>query len=185
MPNIFNRTIRIMLYEVDQKPDGSVVKREPEVRKDYIVSPLTLASIDAIEQWARQQILDSTIAGLRSTSSLSEDEFLKLVAVEARRVSELGWASEELLSQLKTVNGTAFIVWKALTGEQQTYEELRLKMLATVNQVEAIKTVRRLDTLDSCGVSHPSQAQSPGQTKTATESKTTLDSVLKATLSTS
>lgn len=185
MANIFNRTIRITLYEVEQKPDGSVVKREPEAKKDFIVSPLTLASIDAIEQWSRQQILDTTIAALRTNTALTEDEFLKLVAVEARRTSELGWASDELLSQLKTVNGTAFIVWKALTGEQQTYEELCLKMLAKENQVEALKTVRRLDTLDSWGVSHPSQAQSPGQTKTVTENKLTLESALKATLSTS
>lgn len=168
MTNVFNRTISITLYEVDIATDGSVVKREPEEKLEYTVTPLCLEAIDSIEQWARQQVLDKTIESLRANTKLSKDEFLSLVASESRRLSDVGWNREELHKLLQTKEAAACIVLHCLVGAQLTISRLQELMLLQDNQKEAWKTIRRLDVLDMWGVSHPSQAQSPGQTKTTT-----------------
>lgn len=169
MTNVFNRTISITLYEVDVATDGSVVKREPEEKLEYAVTPLNLESIDSIEQWARQQVLDKFITALRTTTGTTNEEFLSLLAEETKRLSELGWASKDVAKELYTLRGSAFIIWKCLTGPKQSYEDLCIRLMLKENQDEVWHTIRRLDTLDSHGVSHPFQAQSLGQIKTATK----------------
>lgn len=173
MTNVFNRTIGITLYEVDVAADGSVIKREPEEKLEFNVTPITLEAIDSIEQWARQQVLDKTIEALRANTKLTKNEFLLLVAAESRRLSEVGWNREELNLILQTKEAAACIVLHCLTGVSLTIGRMQELMQAKENQQEAWKTIRRLDTLDLWGVSHPFKAQSPGRAKTTT-SKTNL-----------
>lgn len=182
--NIFNRVLRLTFFDVESKPDGSVAVSIPLVSRDYTISPLNLADLDAVEGWVKQHTLDLFVENARSIASLSRDEFIELVAKETRRVSELGWTADESIKLLSTVEGLAFIVHRSLTAESGSklpHEELKLLLQCPENQMEAHKAVRRLDCLDAWGVSHPTEAQSPGQNITTT--KPTLGDVLLKALS--
>ena len=190
--NIFNRVLRLTLFDVvveEGKPDGIVSRAIPIVPRDYVISPLNLADIEAVECWIKQTTLDLFVESAKLMTGISKDEFLELVAKETRRVSELGWTTDESMKLLSTVDGLAFIIHRSLSldgwaGKHPSHKDIKLLLQCPENQVEALKAVKRLDSLDAWGVSHPTVAQLSGQNITTTETavkKTPLaDALLKA-----
>ena len=188
--NIFNRVLRLTLFDVvveEGKPDGTVSRAIPLVPRDYVISPLNLADIEAVEGWVKQTTLDLFIESARLITGISKDEFLELVAKETRRVSEISWTADESIKLLSTVDGLAFIIHRSLNCESAkgpTHKDIKLLLQCPENQTEALKAVKRLDCLDAWGVSHPTAAQSSGQNIATTEAeikRTPLaDALLKA-----
>lgn len=175
--NLFNRTLRITLFDVESNPDGTVTQSIPLVARDYVISPFNLEDIDAVERWIRQQTLDRFIETAKLIEGLSRDEFLELVGKETRRVSAIGWTTEESMHLLSTVDGLSFLIFRSLykgveEGIELTPENLKIMLQCPRNQAEAVKAIKRLDSLDAWGVSHPTDAQSPGQEMTTTEQMT-------------
>jgi hypothetical protein len=167
------------LFDVETNSEGVVSRAIPIVPRDYVISPLNLGDIDAVELWVKQKTLDMFVESAKLIQGISSDEFLELVAKETRRVSELGWTADESMKLLSTVDGLAYIIHRSLStegGKQLSPEQLKLMLQCPENQMEALKAVKRLDSLDAWGVSHPTEAQSPGPEITTT--KPTLTDVL-------
>lgn len=183
--NLFNRTLRITLFDVESNPDGTVSVATPLVARDYVISPFNLEDIDAVERWIRQKTLDRYIETAKLIEQISREEFIELLAKETQRVAAVGWTSKEGTHLLATVDGLAFLLYRSLykgveEGVELTPDKLRLMLQCPENQVEALKAVKRLDNLDAWGVSHPTDAQSPGQEMATTEIQKEVDLVLKA-----
>jgi len=168
MPNLFNKKLILTLHEVEPDPAsaGSFRLKQPPESRGYTLSPYTLADIEAVEQWIRQRTLDTFIATVKEIPAdiLSKEDFLQLIATETKKVSGMGWGSPDGLRLLASVEGLLFLVWQVIhKGTDLTQDTLREMLMVKENQAQVLEAIRRLDCLDSYGVSHPTEARPQGR----------------------
>ena len=156
--NTFNRTIPLILFEVEEVPDspGEYRLKEPRVPVELRISPFTLMDIDEIDFWLRQKILDLFMKNAKAIEGLEHKDFIEMVTNETRRVSTLSWSGSEGLKIVATVDGMMRVIWQAMhKGTNLTQEQLKDMLMVELNQEQALYAVRRLNNLDQFGVSHP------------------------------
>lgn len=178
MANTFPRYLWITLYAVEKGPEDIPVLKQPIEATDYKISPFTIADTDAVDAWIRQRSLETFIETANAMKNLDKKDFLELVANETRRVSNISWSSSEGVKLLTTIDGLSFLIWQVIhKGTTLTHGQLRDMFFVLENQKSALETVRRLNCLDTWGVSHPTQARSQGQNQTVTQTtqQTTLE----------
>lgn len=182
--NLFPRSIWITLYAVESGPDGLPVLKNPLQGTDYKISPFTLEDIDAVDAWIRQRSLDKFVETTKSIDGITETQFCSMVAEEVRRVNGISWGSTDGLKLLSSIDGLSFLLWQVIhKGTDLAFAQLREMFFVKKNQEQALETIRRLNCLDTWGVSHPTEARSQGQEQTVTQTTTKTKEPEKKTLS--